>query len=230
MSRRGSAGPVPTNPVPTNPVPTNPEPTRGDRNGGTGAGEPDGGSPQSLGCPTEAARWTHGRTDHTVNRASLGVTQGPVIVWAARCPLGHPSQAAATHCRVCGRSMPPNAPREEIERPVLGRLVLPTGGTVELGGPLILGRDPKLPTEASHPAPELVILNDPRREVSSQHAAITLNYWDVTLTDLGSTNGTELVTPDGRRQRLVAHTPIVIVPGTRVILAEVFEMTFEAMP
>jgi pSer/pThr/pTyr-binding forkhead associated (FHA) protein len=65
-------------------------------------------------------------------------------------------------------------------------------------------------------------------EVSSMHASVTLNFWDVCLTDLGSTNGTEIVTPDGRRQRLAQHTPVTIQPGTKVVLAEVLELVFEA--
>jgi len=74
----------------------------------------------------------------------------------------------------------------------------------------------------------LVVLQDPRHEVSGQHASITLNFWDVGLTDLGSTNGTEIITPDGRRQRLSPNVPVTIVPKTRIILGEVLEMVFEA--
>jgi len=34
--------------------------------------------------------------------------------------------------------------------------------------------------------------------------------------------------PDGRRQRLAQHTPVTIQPGTKIVLAEVLELTFEA--
>ncbi|MBK8730786.1 MAG: FHA domain-containing protein [Tetrasphaera sp.] len=71
------------------------------------------------------------------------------------------------------------------------------------------------------------MINDPRMEVSSQHASITLNFWDVCLTDLGSTNGTEVIDRDGRRQRLAQNSTITIQPGTKIILAEVVEITFE---
>lgn len=123
--------------------------------------------------------------------------------------------------------MPPDPVPVEIPRPVLGRLVLPVGDPVVLDGDLVLGRDPRVPLGAD-PTPRLVVLNDARMEVSSQHAAISLNFWDVCLTDLGSTNGTEIVTPDGRRQRLAPDVPVTIAPGTKIVFAEVFEVTFEA--
>lgn len=167
----------------------------------------------------------------TINRAALPRTSTEVVtVWATWCPSGHPSQAVAAHCRVCDLPMPVDAVPQEIPRPSLGRLVLPAGPPVEIDGELILGRDPHGPIGRGSANPRLVVLTDPRREVSSLHASITLNYWDVCLTDLGSTNGTEVVTPDGRRQRLVADTTVTILPGTRIILAEIFDMLFEALP
>lgn len=182
---------------------------------------PTGGAPSNL-TPV---------VGHTINRAALPRRAAEVVtVWATWCPSGHPSQAVAALCRVCGSPMPADAVPQEIPRPSLGRLVLPTGSPVEIDGELILGRDPHGPVAGGSANPRLVVLNDPRREVSSLHASITLNYWDVCLTDLGSTNGTEVVTPDGRRQRLVANTSLTILPGTRIILAEVFDMRFEAMP
>lgn len=166
----------------------------------------------------------------TVNRAHLAAAgnTGPTV-YAAWCPNGHPTPAYAGTCRVCGQPVAEQSP-QEIPRPVLGRLVLPIGDPVALVCDLILGRDPSLPPGGGTPPPRLVVLNDPRHEVSSQHAEITLNFWEVRLTDLGSTNGTEIITPDGRRQRLTPHSSVAVVPGTRIILAEVFEMIFEAAP
>lgn len=164
----------------------------------------------------------------TVNRAHLqaAVSAGPTV-WAARCPVGHPSQAFAATCRVCGAPIPAQEP-QEIPRPLLGRFVVPGAAPIVIDSDLILGRDPHAPQGVSGPQPRLVVLNDPRMEVSSMHASVTLNFWDVCLTDLGSTNGTEIVTPDGRRQRLAQHTPVTIQPGTKVVLAEVLELVFEA--
>ena len=165
----------------------------------------------------------------TVNRASLRQAVPAVTVWAARCPLGHLSQAHASTCRVCRQPMPEQT-GQEVPRPVLGRLVIAGANPIVLDSDVILGRDPHVPPGAATPPPRLVVLNDPRMEVSSQHASITLNFWDVCLTDLGSTNGTEVITPDGRRQRLAPQSVVTILPGTKVVFAEVLEATFETMP
>lgn len=166
--------------------------------------------------------------NRTVNRAHLQAATsvaGPTV-WAAWCPVGHASQAFAAQCRVCGATIPAQEP-QEIPRPVLGRLAIPSAAPILLDGDLVLGRDPRVPPGGTT-APRLVVINDPRMEVSSQHASITLNFWDVCLTDLGSTNGTEIVDREGRRQRLAQNSPVTIQPGTKIILAEVVELTFEA--
>ncbi len=210
---------APTNPVPPSPIAAPamafPEPTWP-----APPWEPEIASSASASSAPMSGR--------TVNRASFRSPARPgPTVWAAYCPTGHPSQAHASRCRICGQAMPPDPVPVEIPRPVLGRLVLPVGDPVVLDGDLVLGRDPRVPLGAD-PTPRLVVLNDPRMEVSSQHAAISLNFWDVCLTDLGSTNGTEIVTPDGRRQRLAPDVPVTIAPGTKIVFAEVFEVTFEA--
>lgn len=184
------------------------------------AGRHPGPVPNDVGTPV---------TPRTVNRAQLNASlelAGPTV-WAAWCPLGHPSQAFGATCRVCGRAIAQQEP-QEIPRPLLGQLVVPGAPAIQLDSNLVLGRDPHVPPGADRPVPRLVVLQDPRHEVSGQHASITLNFWDVGLTDLGSTNGTEIITPDGRRQRLSPNVPVTIVPKTRIILGEVLEMVFEA--
>jgi FHA domain. len=118
----------------------------------------------------------------------------------------------------------------EIPRPALGRLVVSTGDTVLLDRDVVLGREPRVPAGHVGGMPHLLRLRDPRQEISSQHAVVSLDYWHVTLTDVGSTNGTEIVTADGHRQRLVPNTPVVLEPGTTVVLAEVMDILFEATP
>ena len=78
--------------------------------------------------------------------------------------------------------------------------------------------------------PHLVAIVDPRSEVSGQHAVVSVDYWSVEVTDLGSTNGTEVVNPDGRRQKLVPKTPVELEPGARLVLAEILDIRFEAVP
>jgi hypothetical protein len=164
----------------------------------------------------------------TISRAALRAEQTPAAptVAAVRCGQGHLSSAYAATCRVCRTPIPLPQQAFDTARPLLGQLVMPDR-LVPLDGDLVLGRRPAPPIGHVGPV-HLVTVNDPRQEVSSQHASITLDHWNVRLTDLGSTNGTEIVTIDGRRQRLVAHCATLIEPGTTIVLAEVVEFRFEA--
>ena len=123
-----------------------------------------------------------------------------------------------------------------MPRPVLGRLIGPDGPVCDLARDVVLGRNPRIPAEHTGPMPQLVQIEDPRMEVSAPFAIVgsitalvSLDFWRILLTDLGSTNGTEVITPDGRRQRLLPNTPIVIEPGTLVVLAEIVELRLEAL-
>jgi len=185
--------------------------------------------PQPAVPPSSIVEEASGRT---VSRADVLRDQaGSVgqVVLAARCTQGHLSPAFAAACRVCGGVIPPQEPME-IPRPALGRLVVSTGDTVLLDRDVVLGREPHVPAGHAGGMPHLLRLSDPRQEISSQHAVVSLDYWHVTLTDVGSTNGTEIVTADGHRQRLVPNTPVVLEPGTTVVLAEVMDIRFEATP
>lgn len=168
---------------------------------------------------------------HTVNRAEVqrAAAAAQQTVHAKRCVAGHPTQAHVPTCRVCG-AVVPDQEVVTIARPVLGRLVLPTGQEYPLDRPVVLGRDPKVPLGHTGETPHLVAIVDPRSEVSGQHALVTVDYWSVEVTDLGSTNGTELVTSDGRRQKLVPRTPVQMEPGARLVLAEILDIGFEAVP
>lgn len=166
----------------------------------------------------------------TVDRDQLPdhAATGPLVV-AARCPRGHLSPAHAGNCRVCGQALAAQEPFE-VPRPPLGVLRLANGDTVRLDRGAILGRHPRLPQGWSDEQPNLVKIPDPERDISGQHVAIRLDYWHVLVTDLGSTNGTEVVLPGAEPVTLRAHDAMAIEPGTRVILAGVFDLTFEVEP
>ena len=57
-----------------------------------------------------------------------------------------------------------------------------------------------------------------------------LEYWHVAVKDLGSTNGTQVVLPGENPVTLRPNDPMMIEPGTKVILAGVFSFTFEVTP
>ena len=168
---------------------------------------------------------------HTVSRAeSLRLAQASAstqVVKARRCAQGHLTMAFAPNCRVCRGPVPAQEPFD-IPRPALGRLILPGGEVITVDRNIVLGRAPKDVGTSSGEQAHIVRITDPRQEVSSQHAEIVLDHWVVSVNDLGSTNGTEILRPDGRRERLVPRTPVYIETGTRIILAEIIEIQFEA--
>ncbi len=166
--------------------------------------------------------------DRTISRDSLP-REGVQTVVAARCPAGHLSPAYAGTCRVCGQPLPPQQPIE-IPRPPLGVLRLSNGDTVVLDRGCILGRNPRLPTPSTGEQPNLVKLVDPDKDISAQHLEVRLEYWHVAVKDLGSTNGTQVVLPGENPITLRPNDPIMIEPGTKVILAGVFSFTFEVTP
>jgi len=172
-----------------------------------------------------------GDAGRTVSRAEVlrqaAASQQTVI--AKRCPDGHLTQAHVPTCRVCRKAVPAQD-AITTPRPVLGRLVLPTGQAYPLDRPVVLGREPAVPVGHRGETPHLVAIVDPRCEVSGQHALVSVDYWSVEVTDLGSTNGTEVVNPDGRRQKLVPKTPVELEPGARLVLAEILDIRFEALP
>lgn len=164
----------------------------------------------------------------TIDRSRLvAAPAAPVVtVVAARCEAGHLSPGHASKCRVCGNLIPAQEPFE-VARPTLGVLRLSNGDTVPLDRGAILGRNPHLSEDHDGEQPNLVRLADPGKDVSSQHLDVSLDYWHVLVTDLGSTNGTTVELPGRPPQQLRAHDPLAIEPGTRVILADVIEFVFE---
>ncbi|MFT3861072.1 FHA domain-containing protein [Micropruina sp.] len=182
------------------------------------------------GAPTQVvpAGPSEPASDHTISRDSLPREAEQTVV-AARCPAGHLSPAYAGTCRVCGRALPPQQP-VEIPRPPLGVLRLSNGDVVLLDRGCILGRNPRLPTPHTGEQPNLVKLVDPDKDISGQHLEVRLEYWHVAVKDLGSTNGTQVVLPGENPVTLRPNDPMMIEPGTKVILAGVFSFTFEVTP
>jgi hypothetical protein len=169
----------------------------------------------------------------TVSRAELRRRQlaesGGVTVVSMRCVRGHIGPAFVATCGVCGDAVPPQEP-VEIPRPPLGRLVFETGDVVVLDRDVVLGRNPRMPDGHAAASPHLIKLHDPRQEVSAQHLLVCLRDWHVVVTDLGSTNGTEVICLDGRRLKLVAGNGTVVVPGTAIVVSEILTIRYEATP
>lgn len=136
-------------------------------------------------------------------------SEGAPLVWAVRCGQGHLSPASATVCRTCHAAIPAQQ-RFEAPRPLLGVLRLSTGAAVRLDGDLVLGRNPRVPEGHVGPEPALVVVADPNRDISGQHLSVTLDYWNVLVRDLGSTNGTQLLRAGAE--------PLTLHPGEAVLM------------
>lgn len=185
-------------------------------------------TPPASGFP--AAEPSPPRPEMTIDREQLkghGGAVGPIVV-AARCPHGHLSPAYAGVCRVCRQPLPAQQPFE-VPRPPLGVLRLQNGDTVLLDRGAVLGRSPRLPSGWTDEQPNLVKIHDPERDISSQHVEVRLDFWHVLVRDLGSTNGTEVILPGTEPVALRPHDPMAIEPGTRIVLAGVFDITFEVV-
>ena len=162
---------------------------------------------------------------HTVKRSSVMPT-GEMIA-AVYCPTAHPNPPYAERCRICQAPIPPQQP-VEVPRPSLGIIRLANNLVLALDRGAVLGRNPHPVAGSSGPQPNLVRLNDPNKDISSQHLEVRLEGWFVTVRDLNSTNGTQVFLPGQPPVTLRANEPMTLEPGARVVLAQVFDFVFEA--
>jgi hypothetical protein len=109
---------------------------------------------------------------------------------------------------------------------VVWRLAFDTGQSHLLRGSAVLGRSP-----AGHPSfrgAELLRVEDPSQTVSSTHLAVVGNDLGVWVEDLGSTNGSEVIAPNGAARVLAPRVRAAVSRGSRVRLGDRL-MTVERM-
>ncbi|MGW4930897.1 FHA domain-containing protein [Agromyces sp. NPDC004153] len=117
-----------------------------------------------------------------------------------------------------------DAVEERIEAPTptpqpgAWRLRAPGGLEVLLLRPVVLGRDPS--AEATRPDAAPIPLADPARSVSKTHALVEVVDGRVTVTDLHSTNGTRVLTPDGEARELDPGVASEVAGGSTLLLGE----------
>lgn len=107
--------------------------------------------------------------------------------------------------------------------PETGRIRFADGRTVRISHGLVLGREPMFHGSGGYVLEPLQVPS-PKGDVSRSHLEIRANGGAVVVTDLGSTNGTEIAVPGQLPERLRPRQPRVIEPGTTVNLAG--EVTF----
>jgi len=162
---------------------------------------------------------------HTISRPVMSNT-GDIVV-AVYCPMGHLNPPYADLCRVCLAPIPPQQP-VQVPRPPLGVLRLSNNLVLNLDRGAVLGRNPRAIPGSTGPQPNLVKLNDPNKDISSNHLEVSLEGWYVTVRDLGSTNGTQVILPGHAPVTLRPNEPMTLEPGARVLLAQVFDFVYEA--
>ncbi len=116
-------------------------------------------------------------------------------------------------------AFPSTAPDVDPPPPTAFAARLPSGDTLALDTPLLVGRRPTLQRVESGVTPRLVTVSSPTQEVSSTHARIEQAGDAVVVTDLRSTNGTVVTGPAGSR-RLRPGESVVVLAGARVEIGD----------
>ena len=149
--------------------------------------------------------------------ASVAQDNRPVVL-GVYCKNGHFDDPAARYCAVCGISMQQQTlyPRPG-PRPPLGVLILDDGSIFSLDADYVLGREPTVHPDVRGAQARPLRLSGEAGHVSRAHVRVTLDGWQVTVTDLKSANGTAVSLPKQTDwQRLEPGRPFTLVPGTRV--------------
>ncbi len=150
---------------------------------------------------------------------------GP-IVQALLCPNSHASPPTSSVCRVCGAPLP-QQDLVSVPRPVLGVLRLSTGDVIALDRGVVMGRSPSTDLNGEE-RPHVVKLPSGDGEISRTHLQVSLEGWQVLVTDLNSTNGTLIGLPGRDPEHLRPGQPTPIEFGTLVVLAVGVEFRYEA--
>lgn len=113
---------------------------------------------------------------------------------------------------------PVSEPEPEPERGFALRL--PDGSEVPVDVPVYVGRRPSVPRIHTGPAPRLVTLPSPGKELSATHVELRVVGGALVAADMRSTNGTDVHLPGSAPRTLLRGETAVVVPGTRIDLGE----------
>jgi hypothetical protein len=141
-----------------------------------------------------------------------------VLVQGYLCSRGHLNDPRVLFCANCGIRM---AERTGVlvpgPRPPLGLLVFDDGASFTLDEDYLLGRQPDVDKRVREGVMRPLVIDDSGRLVSRAHLEITLQGWDVYITDTGTANGTLVATSKSQAySALVPGQPLRLPPGARV--------------
>lgn len=100
------------------------------------------------------------------------------------------------------------------------RALLLDGTEIPIDRPVYVGRRPAAPRIHTGPAPRLVTLPSPDRELSATHLELRLVGGALVASDMRSTNGTVVRVPGTAPRTLIRGESAVVVPGTRIDLGD----------
>ena len=210
-------------------------PAHGQAPHGGGADEP---SPN--GSAPSSEHWRH--DGHTVSAAGLhaardalggqaraaGVDEpsgtGPSVL-AVFCEAGHPNPVHASSCRECDASI--TSRTGQVQRPVLGILRVSSGATAVLDADVIIGRVPQGTSTTAAQSPHLLAVPSPGKAISKTHCAVRVEGWDMSVEDLGSTNGTFLLRAGEEPRRVPEHQQIFLRLGDIIDIGDGTTLTVE---
>ncbi|WP_158863963.1 FHA domain-containing protein [Leifsonia sp. AG29] len=115
--------------------------------------------------------------------------------------------------------LPETEPVIRPKAPASFAVRLPSGESIPLDEPVVLGRRPVAPRVGSGPVPRLVAVASATQEVSSTHARIEQSGDAVVVTDLRSTNGTRVTGPGGSVRLRPGESRVVLI-GARVDIGD----------
>ena len=145
---------------------------------------------------------------HAPREVTLGSQVSKELVPARVCDVGHPNPPEMNTCRLCGTML--SAEMRDIIRPSLGRLVTSDGTSIDLVGPVVIGREPHAARFQGTQAPGLLRLD--HAHVPANHIEVRLDGWAVFASDLRSTNGT-YVRRTGHPPQRLTDAPVALAPG-----------------
>ena len=99
------------------------------------------------------------------------------------------------------------------------QLVMPHGdAAVTVAGAVVIGRSPAVIPEYAQA--QLVKASDPSRSVSKTHALLGIDGTGLWVADLGSTNGTFVITPGGGDVKVQPGAPVYVPAGSDIELGQ----------
>jgi hypothetical protein len=158
--------------------------------------------------------------DDTVVRASTPSGVDEDVAGALPALVEPPAQPVRELPLFIEPVLPPEIAEVIPSAPAAFRAVLADGTEVPIDVTVYLGRKPSIPRIHVGPAPRLVALVSPGREMSSTHLELKVVGGSLVASDMRSTNGTIVQLPGAAPRTLIRGESAVIGSGTRIDLGE----------